>query len=235
MAKCKEVHFFDNDNNFVHSRADYESYHSHFLPSESQRLLGEATPIYMYWRNVPERLWQYNPALKVIMVLRNPIVRAHSQWNMRRTQGLDQRSFFDAVKADVARMSGNPAQQFRDSYIDRGFYVSQLRRIWKYFPKEQTHVIKYDDFVSGQKKILGKICDFVGARRIEWGSEKIVRMGLYDSQLTAQAWTCLRDVFAPEILELEKILGWDCRDWLEPSNLHIDPGFDQLRAEAQGR
>jgi hypothetical protein len=216
MAKCKEVHFFDNDNYFIHGQVDYAKYHAFFLPSESQRLLGEATPIYMYWRSVPERLWQYNPALKIIIVLRNPIDRAHSQWNMWRARGKEQRPFYDAVKAELEGVRSGLADQTRASYVDRGFYVSQLQRIWKYFPIEQTLIIKYDEFVGTQKDTLNKICDFIGAKRIEWGPDKIVHQGSYASQMTEQEWTHLRGVFESEIVELGNILGWNCSDWLEP-------------------
>ena len=49
-----------------------------FDPQHGHRLLGEVTPDYLYWPSAAERMASYNPALKLIMVLRNPVTRAFS-------------------------------------------------------------------------------------------------------------------------------------------------------------
>jgi hypothetical protein len=57
MAKIKEVHFFDNENNFV-SEVDYSKYHVSFDDHSIRLIKGEATPIYMYWYEAPKRIWE---------------------------------------------------------------------------------------------------------------------------------------------------------------------------------
>ncbi len=54
MAKRKEVHFFDKV-----ELPDYSHYHAFFSPKKHHKVLGEATPIYMYWDNAPERIHEY--------------------------------------------------------------------------------------------------------------------------------------------------------------------------------
>ena len=49
LAGAKEVHFFDNEDAFRDGRPNYDVYHSAFPSSPSHQLIGEATPIYMYW------------------------------------------------------------------------------------------------------------------------------------------------------------------------------------------
>ncbi len=53
MADRKEVHFFDNEAAFATGKPDYSRYHSFFSPNDTQRILGESTPIYMYWKPAP--------------------------------------------------------------------------------------------------------------------------------------------------------------------------------------
>ena len=86
MADKKEVHFFDNKKFFNKNKPDYSKYHSFFNPQSSHKLLGETTPIYMYWHDSPRRIWQYSPNMKIIVILRNPIDRAYSHWNMERSK-----------------------------------------------------------------------------------------------------------------------------------------------------
>jgi len=103
MANRKEVHFFDNERIFIQRDIDYSAYQTFFSPSPSQHLLGEATPIYMYWYDAPRRIWQYNPAMKIIVVLRNPIERAFSHWNMERDRNADSLPFFEAIQSESER------------------------------------------------------------------------------------------------------------------------------------
>src|SRR5258708_21787754 len=84
LPRQKEVHFFDTNRFFAVEPVDYTRYHSYFNPRPSHRLLGEVTPAYLYWPTAAERIARYNPAMKLIMVLRNPVTRAFSQCNMTR-------------------------------------------------------------------------------------------------------------------------------------------------------
>ena len=57
----------------------------------------------MYWHNAPRRIWQYNPDIKLIVILRNPIERAYSHWNMERSRNAEKLSFFDAIQSERDR------------------------------------------------------------------------------------------------------------------------------------
>src|SRR5687768_5412221 len=81
MPPDKEVHFFDNDRLFRgRSAVDYRAYHNALNVPPGARMVGEATPIYMYWKPAPKRIKQYNPVTKMIFILRNPIDRAYSHY-----------------------------------------------------------------------------------------------------------------------------------------------------------
>lgn len=100
MAKTKEVHFFDNEEYFQ-GTPDYSKYHEFFTPEHSHQLLGEATPIYIYWYPSPERIYEYNPKAKLIFLLRTPIERAYSNWNMERLRNSEKLSFEVAIRNET--------------------------------------------------------------------------------------------------------------------------------------
>lgn len=89
LSARKEPHFFDQEDPAFFLSPDYSVYHKFFDPEGPHQLLGEATPIYMYWYEAPRRIWQYNPQMKWIIVLRNPVERAFSHWNMVRNKGIE--------------------------------------------------------------------------------------------------------------------------------------------------
>ncbi|MCE5262208.1 MAG: sulfotransferase domain-containing protein [Deltaproteobacteria bacterium] len=168
MATPKEVHFFDDEKLFREARVDYDHYHSFFKPTEQHRRMGESTQIYMYWQDCPKRLWQYNPDMKIIIVLRNPIDRAHSMRNMQVVRGLETLSFWDALQKESERGRENlPFQSRRYSYMDRGFYVEQLRRVWKFFPPDQTLILKSENLKREPTATLNRIASFLGVSGLE--------------------------------------------------------------------
>src|SRR5688572_4249341 len=80
LADAKELHFFDDEAQDW-SAPDYGAYNARFS-DPAGRPCGEATPIYTYWPNSLERIAAYNPAMKLVVMLRDPVERAWSHWRM---------------------------------------------------------------------------------------------------------------------------------------------------------
>jgi len=218
MAKMKEVHLFDDSRTyFKRTLGGYAAYHGQFAPASSTQLIGEITPAYMYWNEAPRRIWEYNPAMKLIAVLRNPITRAFSQWNMQRDVGVDPLPFWDALHAEAQRCRASlPYQNRKFSYVDRGFYTEQLRRLWSFFPAEQVLVLRYDDLRRDPKRTIDRVFDFLGVEQLPPPPPQEAHVRPYAARMSQREWAFLRDVFEFEIRALERMLGWDCAEWLRP-------------------
>jgi hypothetical protein len=245
MAGRKEVHFFDNERIFDESNVDFRSparffpwfglegcyisdpgnfsgdkydlYHSFFSPQPPQWLCGESSPEYMYWYDSPRRIWEYNPAMKIIMILRNPIDRAYSHWNMRRNRPSDKkerRLFRTALELEIQQTPHTLPLQFRERYIERGFYTDQINRIWYFFPQSQTLILKSENLRSEPQGTMDTVCDFLGVARINGLAEKNVFSFPYDAPMSREDRDFLRNIYRFEIKKLERLLGWDCREWL---------------------
>ena len=85
MAKPKEPHLFDAEE-FDEAGLDdnYSKFFDHF---KGEAILGEATPIYMFLPEIAKRLHTYNPDLKLLVILRDPVDRAISQYSMSQSRG----------------------------------------------------------------------------------------------------------------------------------------------------
>lgn len=225
MADRKEVHFFDNERYFQKARPDYAMYHAHFpaLPDRPGLIRGEATPIYMYWRAAPARIQSYNPAMKLIISLRNPIERAYSQWNMQRERGKEPLPFRQALQQEARRCRQSlPLQNRLFSYADRGFYVEQLQRVWGCLPRNQTLILRSDHVKSDPQCALDSICRFLKVPPLKHIRNRTVHARPYVAQMNREDWEYLHGVFAGEIRALEQLLGWDCADWLQEPTADVD-------------
>lgn len=215
MAKEKEVHFFDNERQFEHEEPDYSGYHANFASVSSRSVIGEATPIYMYWYAAPRRVWEYSPAMKWILVLRNPIERAYSHWNMERSRGAESLPFLDALQRERERCREALPEQHRVySYADRGFYTEQIRRLWHFFPAGQTLILKSEELQESPDATLNRVCAFLGIGEMPEATYEMKHVGEYRSAMSDAEREYLKDLFAAEIRALEKLLGWDCASWL---------------------
>jgi hypothetical protein len=215
MSRTKELHFFDDEKLWRSQPPDYTPYHAAFPVKPSYRLLGEATPIYMYWRPALPRIRDYNPAMKLIMILRNPITRAYSHWNFERLAGRESLPFREALLAEPSRTEKALPQQLRNaSYIQRGMYTQQLEAVWRFFPREQTLVLRFDDRSRPVEPLCAQIARFLGIRHFAPVGELVSNAWEYPSPLSTEDRLYLADTFKQEIRSLERLVDWDCNDWL---------------------
>jgi hypothetical protein len=211
----KELHFFDDEEQ-LWPDPDLETLHDNFRDAKPGQLWGDATPITMYWERCAERIWRYNPSIRMIVVLRNPIERAYSHWSMERRRGQETLSFLEAIQleADRAR-TALPLQDRVHSYVDRGRYSEQIRRLWRWFGKTNILILKQEDLSTNPQSTLNKVYEFLSIDRHVIEETIIANKGEYTEPIESTTRSQLIDSLRGEIISIEKMLGWDCADWLK--------------------
>src|SRR3989440_6403373 len=207
----QEMHFFDDEEIFSQQPADYELLHRQFPRRlRSTSCAGEVTPSYLYWKPAMERIEAYNPRIKLVILLRNPIDRAFAHWNMHRFKNREPLDFLDALKEEPRRIAQPLSiESRRFAYVDRGFYSAQLERVFKLFRLEQVKIIKFENFRDRKQETLESIFDFLGVKRLRVKRDKDRNVVPYERGMAAEERKYLREVFAAEIRKLERMLGWD--------------------------
>src|SRR6266513_4498412 len=74
MGDQQEIHFFDDEATFA-GAVDYERLHKHYPPVAPSTIAGDCTPSYLYHQSAAERICNYNPKIKSLILLRNPVDR----------------------------------------------------------------------------------------------------------------------------------------------------------------
>jgi hypothetical protein len=213
MGDQQEIHFFDNDAMFI-AEPDYEALHKHYRPVAPSTIAGDCTPSYMYHEPAMQRIFNYNPKIKLISLLRNPVERAFAHWNMQRYRGREPLDFFDAVREEQTRTAGAPPLEARRfAYVERGFYGRQLERVFKFFPRDQVKAVKFDEFKTRQRDTLAGIFSFLGRKPRRYVLNKDRNVVPYQRAMNWEERVFLYNLFAADIAKLEQLLGWDCSDW----------------------
>ena len=147
FCREKEPHFFSG-------QQDWDSkigrYHELFKPWQGQ-VCGEASTSYSFIHEYPEipmRLYQYNPALKLIYILRDPIERIQSHYAHRLMRGLAQKP----PELEILNT---------DDYLNRSRYGTTIQHFLDFFPKKQILVLLFETYIENPHAVMKQLYDFL--------------------------------------------------------------------------
>jgi Sulfotransferase domain len=210
-AASKELHFFD-----MHFDEGTEWYRQ-FFPAPYWKdgrmtITGEASP-YMSNRRVPARMARVVPQARLIALLRNPVDRAYSDYQMLTRKQREALTFEKAIRATKTEHKEHVSFDDDSKYLSRGVYVTQLRRWFKFYPREQMLVLKSEDFFEDPLGILKVVLDFLDLP--DWepeaskGISEMRHEGDYQQGMHAATRRRLEDYFEPHNRSLYEFLGKD--------------------------
>ncbi len=135
-----------------------EVYSHLFSEARPNQLKGEVSPSYMWDTHAAKRIYEHNKNAKVIVSLRNPMLRAHSHYLMHYHTGYDKApSFEEALKANK-----NPIWGGGNFYLEMGLYYNQLKPYYDLFDKNNIKIIISEDWTQQNGEALQDIYAFLG-------------------------------------------------------------------------
>jgi hypothetical protein len=153
IPERKEPSFFDV--NWDRGFAWFERY---FEPARPGQLRGEATPQYFATPIAAQRIAKTNASCKLIVVARDPVLRAHSHYWFRRNSGREQRTI-DDVMVDELR---SPEAMAAGYLLRHGMYGENLSRFREWFAQELVHVLGFDELVRNSSRALSRCQTHLG-------------------------------------------------------------------------
>jgi len=156
MSEVKEIHYFDKYRDFIipKSNKNYkkpiEWYHNFFKHANSKQIKGEFTPSYLRNENCAEDIYRYNPNIKLIAILRNPIERTISQYLFAIQWGIIS-SNLDLENAIIKY----------PVLLTHSLYYEQLINYFNHFPKNNIKVLIYENVMENKDFWLKEICSFL--------------------------------------------------------------------------
>jgi sulfotransferase family protein len=149
-----------DDRWLAHFVRDREAYEALFSEAEPDQLRGEASTDYLYRSSVAApRLHDDAPSARVIFLLRDPALRAYSNWLQHVQHGREPLSFAAALDAEEARIEQGWAWWWH--YAKRGYYAEQLEPFLDAFPSDQILILLHDDLRRDPRGVWRRACDFL--------------------------------------------------------------------------
>ncbi|MGS2719913.1 sulfotransferase family protein [Paraglaciecola aestuariivivens] len=173
LVDGKEAHVFDHllFNQQSNKQAFAEQlYQTKLSKYQNQSIICDATPITMFRPEFIQACYQYNPKAKFIVVLRDPVERAVSQYYMELGRDYEHRNMLMAFLLEPFRLKGinqPPAWDIDSpyrthSYLSRGCYHKQLKQLFAIVPKEQVWVVHQQELKNQHNQTLNNIFNFLG-------------------------------------------------------------------------
>ncbi len=191
---------------------------------KSSLLTGEACSSYLFYPHSPRRIAQVLPHVKLIVLLRNPVDRAYSQYYHALELGYEKLSFEDALLGEEERIAQEREKILKDerheshtyihrSYLTRGIYVDQLQTWMSFFPREQFLILKSEEFYSNPIAIFKQVSTFLNLPETEpqlnKKEYKQYSHNTYFSTMNPVLRLRLSEYFKPHNARLYEYLGID--------------------------
>jgi hypothetical protein len=221
----QEIHYFSK-----HLDKGRDWYLAHF--QSAVKIQGEKSPTYLYYRQCHREIQRVLPGVKLIAILRNPIDRAYSNWNMRYNDGR-------LIKQGLAYNSRHP-QETRipcldfDSLVDyylshrhnaadrcqppldiihRGLYYDQIRHLMDFVKPGNLKVYITERFFEDPSKGFADICDFLDIPAFKASQLRREKQGVYKKNITLETRKKLADFYRPFNENLFRLLGMEIHEW----------------------
>jgi hypothetical protein len=195
-AGVKETAFLD-----THFENGWAWYWSHFQHWQQGQFCAEMGPQAFDVPAAATRLWEHNPACRVIISLRDPVERSFSLWLLLRRKGILGEDFAEA-------------SQKVPHILDSSRYREHISRWLRVFGPQQVLVILLEDIAASPEPVLERVYTFAGIRPMPMPAVASERVGAStlpaSSELARLAsrgatWLRQRRLYAP--INLAKRLG----------------------------
>ncbi|MEE2931631.1 MAG: sulfotransferase [Bacteroidota bacterium] len=167
MSSVKEPNYFTYqeilNQNLYYKKENFgintlERYHALFPPQVDSKKFGEGSVSYLFYPDTANKIYEYNPNAKIIIMLRDPIERAFSHYLMDYRLGYVTESFQSIIQKESKHPDINLYYQ---QYVELGLYYQQVKRYINIFGADNTLLINYSDFQSKTQEIIKKVFSFL--------------------------------------------------------------------------
>lgn len=160
LPEAKDLQFFMDAGDYEVKEKDFELF---YKKMGQEKLIGGSQVQLLYFPESAQRIFEYNPDMKLIAVLRNPIDRAYSAyWYTRRKAWECCESFETALDREPERLNGSYREHADLSYVSHGCYDEQLANLFSVFPRSNVFIGLFDDLKKDPHRFVVDILTWLG-------------------------------------------------------------------------
>jgi len=168
VSELNEPYYFcksDVPKNFERASMikDEKTYLSLFKKAKNHKAIGEASSVYLHCPHAASEIRKTFPDSKIIISLRNPIQRAHSNYFSNKFMNFDNsenRSLSEIL--DVHEKQIKDKEFFIYNILEPGFYSKHIKRYQECFLKDNIKIIIFEEYIKNTIPTITSILSFLG-------------------------------------------------------------------------
>ncbi|MGK7344546.1 MAG: sulfotransferase domain-containing protein [Candidatus Nitrospinota bacterium M3_3B_026] len=214
--------FIQYPQSMVYLKSHYPPFHRKVFREKilSRKFVtGEASAEYLSKPRVPRHVAALLPSVKLIVLLRNPVTRAYSDYQMLKGRGVINGPFESVARRNIEWLSDpglaplveaaaeaehNPAR-----YLRKGLYAESIARWLECFPRESFLFLKSESFFENPQRTLDRVFDFLGLPGHRPREFRVGRRGDYDVPIDPRLAEEMAEFFRPHNERLYELIGED--------------------------
>ncbi|WP_113952485.1 sulfotransferase family protein [Arenicella xantha] len=161
LPNQKEPHHFAPTKWCGYPAMALDDYETLFEKTDTYTARGEASTGYLYYPESPNLIHQALPDCKIVVILRDPTVRAYSGYMHEVREGLEQHSFEQALAQEQQATRFVRGGEFSFNYLKQGLVCDNIQRYIELFGTHQVHVCWFDDLVNKPHTLMQALFDFL--------------------------------------------------------------------------
>ncbi len=174
----KEIRFFNNEKSYLQGLDWYRKKMPYSFPDQ---ITIEKSPTYFVTEQVPERIYHMNSSIKLLLLVREPVERAMSDY-LQVTQKFQAKESFEAM---AMTSSGEVNIQF--PCVRRSMYYRYMKNWLEYFPLGQIHIVDGNLLVKDPLSEIQAVEKFLGVE------QRIGRNNFYLPVNQSRGFYCIRN------------------------------------------
>ncbi|HRD51860.1 MAG TPA: sulfotransferase [Flavobacteriales bacterium] len=214
QPRVKEVSFFCNEEAYARGMGHYRSFFPR-RPVLGRAITFDASPMYLYHERCAERIARQLPEAICLAILRDPVERAYSAWNMyhqfkndpRHAHLHDPRGFEEAVEEELSGRQVDSARR----YLDRGVYMPQLARYLRAVGPDRLLVHGFDQVKQDPAGLVNGVLARLGLEALPADHPAFATRSnsrVYESAMSAPMTERLRAFFAEDMDQVHRAYGF---------------------------
>jgi hypothetical protein len=139
--------------------ATREEYETHYRGAAGHQAIGEVSPSYFYFAEVSENIKAELGGPRIVILLRDPVEKAYSQYMHLVRDNLESLPFFEGLMAEPDRAASGWPAMWR--YAESSLYSQRVRKYLEVFGAERVKIFLFEDLVRNPGRVLGTLYEFL--------------------------------------------------------------------------
>lgn len=166
FGSLKEPHYFCSDFPRMAQVGSLDEYLTLFKQADA-KIVGEASVLYLYSDAAPREIYDFDPNAKIVILVRKQeefLPSFHNQLSLNFQESIEdfETAWNLSGQRSVESIPSSCRVEMQLNYKEMGNFSKYAKRYFDVYPRDQIHLIHYDDWTANPRAAYCELLEFLG-------------------------------------------------------------------------